>query len=174
MQGIRYDPVMLDLAVCILAKTSRSTYEMLREVFLLPDPSYIYRVSAKMVTTNSSKTRQFHDVTLASMSKALSDMGHQIGSFERVGKLSFDAVNANETIEHDAKSGLLVGLDQSMKFSNVRKKFMDLAKSLGEDDGDDDGDGGSTAAHLVRSVSLAFTVLIQLGDVRRYFSRGAC
>ena len=128
---------------------------MLREIFLLPDPSHVYRLSAKLVTTNSSKTRQFHDVTLSSMNDTFTKMGFPVGSFERVGKLSFDAVNANETIEHDAKSGLLVGLDQSMKYSNVRKKFMDLTKSLGENNDDEEEEDESNESEETEENAVA-------------------
>ena len=127
-KGIRYEQPILDLAIAILASTSHSVYDRLQKVFKLPDRSYVCRLSAKKVTTKGTKLRNIHTNTLSTMNEFFKGKKMNRKHPARIGKISMDAVNINSTLEHDKKSNLICGMDQTLSLTTVKQQFSSLVR----------------------------------------------
>ena len=58
------DPVMLNWAIAFLAKTSSSIYKEVAKIMVLPDISYVYRNSTKLISHASITGYSLHITTI--------------------------------------------------------------------------------------------------------------
>lgn len=122
MRGIRYHPLLLNFALMLLAKSSCSLYEEVREVFKLPALSYMQRLKKKKVGKQNQETNIFGLV--AENVIALRDhfVGLGIPKDEWVVSLCFDSCTIKEGIQYDV-DGVMTGCDIDIHTNVVANQF---------------------------------------------------
>ncbi|KAL7529972.1 hypothetical protein ACHAWF_003182 [Thalassiosira exigua] len=129
-------PVLLNWAIVFLAKTSASIYKEVAKVMLLPDISYVYHKSRKLVSRSSDGGYTLHLETIHSVSRC--GKKDKWTDHQRQGTIREDSANIKATLEHDNVTNNCVSGDESHNIGTLSRLFQDMARKVkGTDDGND-------------------------------------
>ena len=123
--GIRYDPAILNWSIVFLARSSRRLYCEVAKAFGLPSIDYVYKLSRKIVGSNSARAYSICVRTMATLQSR--SVAEKWIPNQFIGLNSIDSASVATGIQWDNTRNMMVGQCQSHHFQPMTKKFHQMA-----------------------------------------------
>ena len=130
-RGIPVIPDMLTWSIEFLARTSVKTYEEARKLMKLPHISYVYKCSAKIISTANERAFSLCLQTISSIS--LRADREEWDDNARIGFLALDSAGTSSGVQWDYRLHKMTGQCNAHKFEPLTNKFNMMANQLKED-----------------------------------------
>ena len=124
--GVVFDPAILEFAVLMLAKTSRSAYELIRPVLKLPSLEWILNLQKQQAGSQDERNGSFGIVGSAVKAFATAfDNENILDDKLRKMDVCYDSFITVKRVDHDFNNGI-VGIDPHLDFRVIKNKFFQM------------------------------------------------